>query len=896
MAVGASPMRLRSHLIALVLAALVPVLGFAAFVMRENARLQLAATERGMRETAAAVARTVDKEVESAISTLDALGQSEHLDTMDLAAFHALCERVARGRGWVDIQLFDRTGQALFQPSRPPTGLPALFTRVRDERRPAVSNLFDGPLTRNIVAVYVPVVRDGTTRFVLTVGLRASTFGDLLRAQRFAPETVAVVQDRDATILARSHREATLVGRRVPNPTPGQEGWLRSRLSEGTEVYVAFATAPLSGWRVILTAPVALVEAPLRRGAWQVLLGAAVAAALAAGLAFAFGRRIAGAVGGLVRIAHAVERGERAEPLKSGVTEVNRVAEQLAAAAELGRAREQEAALRERQARAIADVAHALAASPDLDTVLRTAVNAVRGLVRADSARIALVDESGRLIVRYSTVFSSLMPPGFEVAKGQGVGGLAWATGRPVRTDDFRNDPRFQDSPYLPIAQGDGIVSSMTVPIVSSDAVVGVIYANNFSLRPFTDGEQVALVTLADHAAVAVEKARLLAREHAARADAESASRGKDELLAMLGHELRNPLSAITTAVHVLETGDPPAELARRALEVIARQNAHLAHLVDDLLDVARVTSGKIALVRRPVELSQAVRHSLATLAAGGRTERHRVTLDLVPIWADVDETRFEQIVNNLLGNALRFTPAGGAIRVTLRLEEDDAVLSVQDTGVGIAPDMLPRVFDLFAQGERGPDRGAGGLGLGLTLVRRITELHGGRVDAASEGTGHGSTFTVRLPALAAPPAPARAAVTAPSDGAPRRVLVVEDNTDAREMLSHLLRLSGHEVHHAADGPGGLEASLRLRPDIALVDVGLPGFDGYEVARRVRESVGPSIYLVALTGYGQPDDRRQAMEAGFDAHLVKPVNPDALLAAIQVAWRSAGHTAVPGDA
>jgi signal transduction histidine kinase/ActR/RegA family two-component response regulator len=625
------------------------------------------------------------------------------------------------------------------------------------------------------------------------------------------------------------------------------------------------------------------------------MLGAAVAAALAAGSAFVFGRRIAGSVGGLVRIARAVERGEPAEPLRSGVTEVNEVAEQLSAAAELARTREQESALRERQARAIADVAHALAASPDLDTVLRTVVDAVRGLARADSARIALVDDGGRLIVRYSTVFSSMMPPGFEITKGQGVGGVAWATRRPVRTDDFAHDPRFHDSPYLPIAQGDGIVSCMTVPIVSSGAVVGVIYANNLTRRPFTDGEQAALVTLADHAAVAVEKARLLAAEHGARAEAESASRGKDELLAMLGHELRNPLSAIATAIHVLETGEPSAEVTHRAHEIIARQNAHLAHLVDDLLDVARVTSGKIALVRRPLELGQAVRHSLAALAASGKTERHRVTMDLEPVWADVDETRFEQIVNNLVGNALRFTPAAGAIAITLRAERGEAVLRVRDSGVGIVSDMLPRVFDLFTQGERGPDRGAGGLGLGLTLVRRITELHGGSVDAASAGTGHGSTFTVRLPALAAPPDAPPAAVAARPNGKTRRILVVEDNVDAREMLRHLLNLAGHEVHEAADGPTGLEAALRLRPDVALVDVGLPGFDGYQLARRVRGSPGPFIYLVALTGYGQPDDRRHAMEAGFDAHLVKPVNPDALLAAIHTAGHTAGHSAVPGD-
>ena len=888
-------MRLRSHLVALVLAALVPVLAFAALVMRENAQVQLAATERGMRETAFAVARTVDKELETAITALEALAQSEHLDTMSLPPFYVLCDRVTRTQGWVNILLFEADGRALMQTSvplgtrRPPTRRPELFAELREHRRPVVSNLFDGASTRNIVAVYVPVVRANAVRFVLTAGLPASTFGALLRSQQFGPDMTAVLQDREATVIARTQGEAESIGRKVQNPAPGREGWARTRVLEGSPVYMAFATAPLSGWRVVLTSPVTAVEAPLRRGAWQLMLGAAVASALAATLAFVFGRRIADAVGGLVRIARAVERGERAEPLRSGVTEVNEVAEQLSTAAELARTREQETALRERQARAVADVAHALAASPDLDTVLRTAVDAVRGLVRSDSSRIALVDEAGRLIMRYSTVFSSLMPQGFEITKGEGIGGLAWATSRPVRTDDFRTDSRFRDSPYLPIAQGDGIVSCLTVPIVSSGAVVGVIYANNFTLRPFTDGEQAALVTLADHAAVAVEKAGLLAAEHAARAEAESASRGKDELLAMLGHELRNPLSAIATAVHLLERDEPSAELTRRAHEIIARQNAHLAHLVDDLLDVARVTSGKIALVRRPLELGQALRHSLATLAASGRTERHRVTMDLEPVWADVDETRFEQIVNNLVGNALRFTPAAGTIEITLRAEHGDAVLRVRDTGVGIAPEMLSRVFDLFAQGERGPDRGAGGLGLGLTLVRRITELHGGRVEAASEGTGHGSTFTVRLPALATPPAPAPAAsATAPSNGRARRILVVEDNTDAREMLRHLLHLAGHDVHEAADGPGGLEAALRLRPDVALVDVGLPGFDGYQLARRVRGSTGPSIYLVALTGYGQPDDRRQAMEAGFDAHLVKPVNPEALLAAI--------HTAVSGDA
>ena len=473
------------------------------------------------------------------------------------------------------------------------------------------------------------------------------------------------------------------------------------------------------------------------------------------------------------------------------------------------------------------------------------------------------------------------MPPGFVIERGQGIGGLAWATGRPIRTEDFGGDPRFRDDRYRAIAVADGIVSCMTAPIMTPGAVVGVLYANNFTRRPFTVSDEAALVTLAHHAAAAVQKARLFAREQAARAEAEAASRGKDHLLAMLGHELRNPLAAIANAIQVLDAANAPAESATRAREIIARQNAQLAHLVDDLLDVARVTFGKIALDRRPVELAQAVRHSVATLAAGGRTQRHTFGLDLEPVWADVDETRFEQVVTNLVGNALKFTPEGGTIDVTLRAVDGEAVLRVRDSGVGIDPEMLSCVFDLFVQGERAPDRGLGGLGLGLTLVRRLAELHGGRAEATSDGVGRGSEFTVRLPALPEPPVESPVAAPMTTEGHPRRIVIVEDNADVLVTLRQALELEGHEVHEASDGPLGLAAILNLRPDVALVDIGLPGFDGYELARRVRASpTGKSAHLVALTGYGQPEDRQRAIEAGFDTHVVKPVSLDALFAAI----------------
>jgi CheY-like chemotaxis protein/anti-sigma regulatory factor (Ser/Thr protein kinase) len=297
---------------------------------------------------------------------------------------------------------------------------------------------------------------------------------------------------------------------------------------------------------------------------------------------------------------------------------------------------------------------------------------------------------------------------------------------------------------------------------------------------------------------------------------------------------------------------------------------------VDDLLDVARVSTGKVLLGRAPLDLGALVTRSLATRTAGGRTERHRLEVETEPVWVDADDARLEQIVTNLVGNALKYTPAGGTVRVVVRREGDRAVLQVADTGVGIPSHVIGRVFDLFVQGDRSIDRSQGGLGVGLTLVRRLVEMHGGVVEAASPGAGAGSVFTVRLPALADPDPLPPARAPRPSQ-ARRRVLVVEDNSDVREMLRAALELNGHDVHEAEDGPSGVAAARALRPEVVLVDIGLPGLDGYEVARQIRaDGADDTLVLIALTGYGQPEDRRRAMDAGFDAHLVKPVDPPAL--------------------
>jgi signal transduction histidine kinase len=377
------------------------------------------------------------------------------------------------------------------------------------------------------------------------------------------------------------------------------------------------------------------------------------------------------------------------------------------------------------------------------------------------------------------------------------------------------------------------------------------------------------------------ERDEALAKERAARAEAESASRSKDEFLAMLGHELRNPLGAISSAATVLEHPDASAPAAAQAREIITRQTGHLVGIVDDLLDVARVTTGKISLRREVADAASIVRGCLDTLRSTGRLASHEVMLEAESVWADVDVTRLEQVLTNLLVNAVKYTPIGGTITVSIRPDADEAVLSVSDTGIGIVPRMLPLIFDLFVQSDRALDRAQGGLGIGLTLVKRIVELHGGTVSAASGGAGQGTTFTVRLPRVATPasPAPPVAAPGGPTGA--RRVLIVEDNDDARDMLRSMLSLWGHDVEEARDADGALALLTQRRPDIALVDIGLPRRDGYELARDIRSSIeGRDVFLVAVTGYGQPEDHGRAMDAGFDAHLVKPVDPNRLAALI----------------
>jgi PAS domain S-box-containing protein len=420
------------------------------------------------------------------------------------------------------------------------------------------------------------------------------------------------------------------------------------------------------------------------------------------------------------------------------------------------------------------------------------------------------------------------------------------------------------------VLAGESLQVNLEIPYASGPRWVHMAAAPTLDAAGVPDGWVVALTDVTDDRRLEQERERALN-------DLREVDRRKDEFLAMLSHELRNPLGPILNAVEVLDRLEPgDEELGAGAREVIARQAKHMKRLLDDLLDVSRVSQGKIELQKQRIDLNVLI----GQVVEGSRPmmieKRHELSIVLAPqpMALEADPTRLLQVFDNLLNNAAKYTDAGGHIAIVTSAEGGEAVVTVRDDGIGMTPDLLTRAFDLFVQGTRSLDRAKGGLGIGLTLVKTLVRMHGGSVRAFSDGPGRGSQLEVRLP-LAAPTElhPARPApVPRTEAGASMRVLVVDDNVDAANVLAHLLRLAGHEVSLAYDGPAALAAATAVPPDLVLLDIGLPGMDGYAVAERLRASGHARAALVALSGYGREDDIRRSRAAGFDHHLVKPID------------------------
>ncbi len=507
-----------------------------------------------------------------------------------------------------------------------------------------------------------------------------------------------------------------------------------------------------------------------------------------------------------------------------------------------------------------------------LERVYDLALDTIQRLLRTDRASALLLDR--KRVMRF-VAWRGLSDEYRRVVEGHSPWHPYDPEPRAIFVGDVETDPAMAS--YLPVFRREAIGAIAFVPLVYGERLLGKFMVYFREPRAFGERDRQVASTIADHVAWAVGRLR-------AERDVREANRKKDEFLAMLGHELRNPLAPIRTAVELMRLRDSEHRY-QRELSVLERQVDHLVRLVEDLLDVSRITRGKIELRMERVEIADVVANALEITGPLLEERRQRVQVRVPPNGAAVrgDRARLGQVVSNLLTNAAKYSDPGGQISVAATAEEGAVVLRVRDTGIGISPDVLPHVFDAFTQERQATDRARGGLGLGLAIVKHIVESHGGSVEAASAGRGRGAQFTIRLPRDADAPEPSpdgQKRREAPS-GAGLRVLVVDDNADAARMLVEALTATGHTTRCAHDAPSALRVAEEFEPDVAILDIGLPVMDGYQLAARFRARPRLArIPLIALTGYSQEEDRARSARAGFAAHLAKPVDLEALLSTI----------------
>ena len=847
------PIKLRSHLIVLVLAAIVPLLVFAIGIVQHEIAGERELLTRGMHDTARALTLAIDGEVKASLAVLETLASSPFLDSGDLRSFYRLSARAMEGRRGAYVILFDRSGKPLVNSSRPfgsvlpdplqaapaqfdsrypvvPLGGSEPVRKVLETGRPFVSDLFISLVTQAPrIGLDIPVLRDGGLRYVLELSLDAAEFGRLLAEHQPPKESVLAIVDRKGVAIARTVNAPSRVGRPLAPELAQQiassdSGAGTGLNSEGVSVYHVFTRSSLTGWKTSLSVAKSEAFAPLSDAMIKLAGGAAIAILIALAATIGFGRRVLRPIATLAASAEAMARGERGSMESSSVLELEELRSALVRA---GAAVRQAAEERERSV---------------VDHV-------VDGIITIDERAMIMS-----------------LNPAAERMFGVTAAAMIGQNVKALMPEPYRSGHDGYLSSYLKTGQAKIIGIGREVVGLRKD---GSTFPMDLAVSEFRAGSQRLFTGIV----------RDITERKRAEQALRDADRHKDEFLAMLGHELRNPLAALTTATHVLRVAAAKDSTAASAHGVIERQTEHIVRLIDDLLDIARVRLGKMSLRQEPLDLAELVAEVVQSRRmAGLLTHRATVRLDLTPAWINADRARLEQVFSNLLQNALKFTPPDGAIDVRVLQRGGEAVLRVSDSGRGIAPGVLPTIFEPFIQGEQNLARSEGGLGLGLALVKRLAELHGGSVLAESGGEGLGATFTVMLPAIAAP----RELRPTPQAKGERhstrlRILVIEDNQDSRHMLRATLAMEGHEVRDAASGPEGIQAAAEMNPDVVVLDIGLPGLDGYQVARRLRALPGGGEFvLIALSGYGRDDDRAQAEEAGFDAHLVKPATAESL--------------------
>ena len=876
--------------------------------------------EQSTLDLARALATAVDTELRLTISALQTLASTLPLDESgdaDVEAWQRLSTAVLAGRPeWRVLQIAEPSGAVVFSSDATSASSPTQaagsddFDAVARDGLPGIGSLLTGPSALAGVPVRVALSDGGSPRYVLTAIVKPDTILEVVRRQRVPAAWIVSVFDAGNTRVARSRDHDKYLGTSATpslvalQATGFDEGVGESETLEGQRVVTAFIRLRPSGWTVAIGVPTAIAEGALSRSAGAYGGGILLSLALGGLAAFLVGRSIARPIARLGDAAVAVGRGEPPSPVNAGLREVDAVEDALVGAAELRSraAAEREALLvSEREARAVADGARRrLQLLVDAgDTVSRsldeqTTLHAIAGVIvpaLADWCRVDLLDVNGALrcvVIHHSdaersrsiaTLVKTLKPrPGAAGSMSRAIESGEMQLAHFPEPGDYRE---IADPDVLTFARAIGMRGYCVVPLVGRGRTLGALAAIQAeSGRSFASEDCALIHELAHRAALALDNVRLFDEVSAALHQAEVANRVKDDFLAMLGHELRNPLAPIVTSLELMARRGADADTPER--RVIERQVGHLARLVDDLLDVSRIARGKIQLNRQRLDFRDVIARALelAEPALAGRAEAPELLLPESPAWVVGDDFRLAQVVANLLTNAAKFSTPVESIRLALRCTASTVELVVSDEGIGIPATLLPQVFERFVQGEQALHRADGGLGLGLAIARNIVELHEGTIRAESAGPGHGSRFVVTLPSapVEAEPAP-QPETSAAATRRSARILVVDDNVDAAEALAEVLMMEGYDVRTAASAEEAIALLDGFSLEIGLFDIGLPKMDGYGLARVLRaDPRHRAARLVALTGYGRDNDRARALEAGFDGHMVKPVDIESLLA------------------
>ncbi|MCW5669116.1 MAG: response regulator [Hydrogenophaga sp.] len=920
---------LRSRLMLLGVAAILPLCLFAtaAFVVMVHQQKQQ--VEQATLGMAQALGAAIDARMQRTVATLEAFALAQSLQDADesrLGAVHAAARQLrAASPDWRAVVLARPDGGVVFV-SELPLGSDAReslhgasVSEVVRTRAAAVGPMLMGPRGYLGYTVRVPVLHEGEVRYVLTAIVSTDSILEVIQRQQLPGHWVVSVFDSDLKRVARSKDHGKHFGT-PPSPSlqrmleemgDRREGVGMTSTLEGDEAYTAVSHIQRTGWTIALGASSEIAHAGLWRAAWLYVAGLLLSLGAGGMVFWLVSRSITVRAQALRDGAVALGKGVPLPPPPQGLPDFDEVASALwTAGQERSRAEEErEGLLRsERGSRAVAEAARgrlqmllsatssltqSLDESRTIDAIAAAVVPGVADMLRLDLLSLdgapaqswTFHPDPARLEAAQRVVRSGPVPASMK-------GSLPWviATGREhVQHFEPGDVSKIEDARYREFAEASGMRAVCAVPLVARDRVIGAMAAIQVdSVRRF-EADDVALISeLARRAALALDNVRLYSECNIALEKANAASKAKDDFLAMLGHELRNPLAPILTATEIMKRRDATTFVRER--EIIERQARHLTLLVDDLLDVSRIVAGKIGLQLEQVDLRQvACRAIEVTQPLFAQRAEPVVHAEEGPIGVRGDFLRLAQVVGNLLSNAAKFSDPGDPVTIWLRRSASEALLTVEDRGTGIPDELMPRVFDRFVQGEQSLQRSKSGLGLGLTIARSIVERHGGTIVAERGRDGRGTRVTVSLPLAL----PAEAAVEPCEEASPparsgelARVLVVDDNVDAAQTLASLLLICGHEVSTALNAEECLAMVADQAPDVCIVDIGLPGMDGYELARRLRaEPATRSMHLIALTGYGQPADRDMALRSGFNDHMAKPVDIGALEAALDAVGR-----------